>query len=141
MKKTSVAILSVCLIIAVAFSFFIGSYMSDKKHMEDKAKQCSHYIAFAIDTAESKGFSVDGALEATASNLWVAHELCEYPELSAELNHLWNSLVYDRDTYIGQEEPFILQLKDILKKYEGLHETASFHSLLQSLLLLRQPSQ
>lgn len=95
--------------------------MNDKKHMEDKAKQCSRYIAFAIDTAESKGFSVEGALEATASNLWVAHELCEYPELSAELNHLWNSLVYDREACIGQEGPFILQLKNILEKYEELH--------------------
>ena len=67
---------------------------------------------------EEKGLSVDGVVEAVASDIWVAHELCDDPEVSAELNNLWNTLVYDEDTYIGQEDVLAQQLKEIMIKYQ-----------------------
>lgn len=116
MKKLGTVLAIVFFIAAVVLSFFVGVYMSDKEHMEDRVQHCGRYISFAIDTIEDKGLSVDGASEAIASNIWVAHELCDNPKISAELSNLWNSLVYDEDAYIGQEDVLTAQLKDILKR-------------------------
>lgn len=91
--------------------------MRDKAHKEEQAEQFDKYVSIAIDTFENKGLSVDGALEAIASNIWVAHELCDNPEISAELSNLWNSLVYEKDILVGQEAVLAVQLKDILERY------------------------
>lgn len=91
--------------------------MRDKAHKEEQAEQFDKYVSIAIDTFENKDLSVDGALEAIASNIWVAHELCDNPEISAELSNLWNSLVYEKDILVGQEAVLAVQLKDILERY------------------------
>lgn len=59
---------------------------------------------------------MEGALETITSNIGVAHELCDNPEISAELSNLWNTLVYDEDIFIGQEDALTAHLKDILEK-------------------------
>ena len=91
--------------------------MRDKAHKEEQAEQFDKYVSIAIDIFENKDLSVDGALEAIASNIWVAHELCDNPEISAELSNLWNSLVYEKDILVGQEAVLAVQLKDILERY------------------------
>lgn len=87
--------------------------MSNKSHIKSRAEQFNKYISLAIDIAEDKVLSVDGVSEFIASNLWVAHEFCDNPEISAELNDLWNILVYDKNVFVGQEDMLIMQLKDI----------------------------
>ena len=116
MKKASIWI--VCLLAATALSFFIGNYMSDQEHLQDKAELGAKLISIAIDTVEDKGLSTEGAKEFVASNVWAAHELCDDPETSAELSDLWNTLVYDEDTYVGQEDTLVTQLKDILQQFQ-----------------------
>ena len=116
MKKASLWI--VCLLAAAALSFFIGNYMSDQEHLQDKAELGAKLISIAIDTVEDKGLSTEGAKEFVASNVWAAHELCDDPETSAELSDLWNTLVYDEDAYIGQEDIWATQLKDILQQFQ-----------------------
>lgn len=118
MKKLGTVMIIVLFIAAVALSFFVGDYMSDKEHMEDCAEYFGKYISIAIDTVEDKGLSVDGASEAIASNIWVAHELCDNPEISAELSYLWNTLVYEEDAFVSQEDALSTQLKDILERYQ-----------------------
>lgn len=81
-------------------------------------QRCSRYISFAIDIVEEKDLSMEGAMEAIASNIRVAHELCDNPEISAELSNLWNTLVYDEEVYIGQEDVLATQLKDILESIQ-----------------------
>ena len=117
MKKLGALLTIVLFVAAVTLSFFAGDLMRDKAHKEEQAEQFDKYVSIAIDTFENKDLSVDGALETIASNIWVAHELCDNPEISAELSNLWNSLVYEKDILVGQEAVLAVQLKDILERY------------------------
>lgn len=117
MKKLGALLTIVLFVAAVTLSFFAGDLMRDKAHKEEQAEQFDKYVSIAIDIFENKDLSVDGALEAIASNIWVAHELCDNPEISAELSNLWNSLVYEKDILVGQEAVLAVQLKDILERY------------------------
>lgn len=116
MKKTGTILMFVFFAAGCATSFSVGDYMSDKSHMESRAEQFDRYISFAIDTVEDKGLSVEGSPEAIVSNLWVAHELCDDPEISSELSNLWNILVYEKDVFAGQEYMLTTQLKVILER-------------------------
>lgn len=116
MKKSGAVLISAIFIVAVILSFLIGDYMSDKAHKEYRAEQFVNHISLAIDIVENKGISIDGAAEAIASNIWVAHEICDNPEISAELSNLWNTLVYEKSTFVGQEDELTTQLKDILER-------------------------
>ena len=104
MKRIGTALTIVFIIAGFAISFFIGHYVSDKSHTESRAAQFD------------KCLSIDGAPEAIASNIWVAHEFCDSPEISAELSNLWNTIVYEKDVLLGQEDVLTAQLKDILEK-------------------------
>ncbi len=77
MKRIGTALTIVFIIAGFAISFFIGHYVSDKSHTESRAAQFDKYISRAIDTIKDKGLSIDGAPEAIASNIWVAHEFCD----------------------------------------------------------------
>jgi len=116
MKKFGAVLIAVIFIAGVMLSYFLGNYISDKEHEKMKVQDCCKYISLAIDIVEDKGISVTGASETVASNLWIAHELCNIPEVSAELSDLWNDLVYGEDTYNGQEDVLVAKLKDILNK-------------------------
>ena len=118
MKKLGTVLTIVLFIAAVTLSFFAGDYMSDKAHKEEQAEQFGKYISLAIDIVEGKGLTLEGTAETIASNIWVAHELCDNPEISAELSNLWNTLVYEKDTLTGQEDVLVSQLKDILQSYQ-----------------------
>ena len=118
MRKTGPILTIVLFAAGIVIAFFAGDKMSKQSHIKNRAEQFDKYISVAIDTAEDKGLSVDGASESIASNLWVAHELCDNPEISAELNDLWNTLVYDEDAFVGQEDRLTMQLRDILERYK-----------------------
>ena len=115
MKKKRTVLVIVVFIAAVALSFFVGGYMSDKAYKKNREEQFEKYISLAIDSVENKGLAITGASETIASNIWVAHELCDNPEISAELSNLWNTLVYEEDTLVGQEDILTSQLKNILQ--------------------------
>ena len=118
MKQLGAALTIVLFITAIAISFFVGDYMSDKAHKKEQAEHFRKYISLAIDTVEGKGLSLEGATETIASNIWVAHELCDRPKISAELSNLWNTLVYEKDTLVGQEDILASQLINILQRYQ-----------------------
>ncbi|MBR5508673.1 MAG: hypothetical protein IKV59_01320 [Lachnospiraceae bacterium] len=116
MKKSGVVLVTIFFVAGVIFAFFTGAYISDKNHMKDREKHFDQYMSFAIDTVENKGLSIDGASEAIASNIWVAHELCDNPEVSAKLSNIWNILVYEEDAFVGRESELVIQLKEIFDK-------------------------
>ena len=118
MKKFGAVLIAVFFVAGVVASFFAGDYMRDKAHKENQAELFETYISRAIDTVEQKGVTLEGAAEYIASNLWVAHELCDDPEISAELSDLWNTLVYEEDTFAGQEDVLTAKLEEILKRYQ-----------------------
>ena len=116
MKKLEAGLITVLFIAAVVLSFLAGGSMRDKEHREERAASFDKYISAAIDTVEDKGIFLEGAADATASSLWVAHELCDDPEISAELSNLWNTLVYEKEIFAGREAVLAAQLKGILER-------------------------
>ena len=48
----------------------------------------------------------------------VRYVLEHNPEISAELSNLWNTLVYEKDTLVGQEDVLVSQLKNILERWQ-----------------------
>lgn len=116
MKKIGIALAIMFFIAGVVLSFFAGNYMSNKENMKERTQICRKYISFAIDTVQEKGLALEGASESIVSNLWMAHEFCDNPEISAELSNLWNTLVYEEDTYDTQEDKLATQLENILKR-------------------------
>lgn len=118
MKKKSIVLVLILVLISAGVSYYVGNYVSDKEYSKSRLQRCEKNISFAIEKIEEKGLSEDGVLEAVASDIWVAHELCDNPEVSAELNNLWNALVYDEDTYVEQEDVLAQQLKDLLVNYQ-----------------------
>lgn len=116
MKKSGTVLVIVFFIAGVVLSFFAGNYISNKENMEERTQICRKYISFAIDTVQDKGLALEGASEFIVSNLWVAHEYCDNPEISAELSNLWNTLVYEGNMYVAQEDKLAMQLEDILKR-------------------------
>ena len=116
MKKTGAVLAIVFFITGVVLSFFAGNYMSNREDGEERIQKCRKYILLTIDTVQDKGLALEGASETVVSNLWAAHEFCDNPEISAELSSLWNTLVYEEDTYAAQEDKLVMQLNDILKR-------------------------
>ena len=117
MKKFGIILIALAVLIAVAtLSFYAGAHMRDEPLSQRNAERFESIISFAIWEAETKGLSVDGAVESIASSIWVAHELCDDPDLSVELNDLWYTLVYEEETFAGQEEVLTAKLRDILER-------------------------
>ena len=118
MKKLGTVLTIVVFVVGVILAFFIGDYMSDKAYTERRTEEFGQHISLAIETVENKSLALEGASEAIASNIWVAHEICDNPEISAELSNLWNTLVYEKDSLVGQENVLASQLKGILERYQ-----------------------
>lgn len=116
MKKFGMALAALLFAAAVILSFFAGEHRSEQKHAEERAERCGRSISFAMDTIRDKGLAVEGAPEAAASHIWAAHELCDDPELSAELSEFWNLLVYDRETWLDREEELTAKLAALLER-------------------------
>ena len=82
MKKFSTVLIIVLFVAGVVLAFIAGDNMSNKAHMENRPEEFKKYISLAIDTVEDKGLAIEGATETIASNIWVAHELCDNAEIS-----------------------------------------------------------
>ena len=111
-------VLFVSVVIAIGVSFFVGKYVREKEYMESREQRCQRLIVFAIDKVENWDLTEDGVLEAFISDIYAAHEFCDNPELAAQLNDLWNSLIYRKEDYIGEEEELEVQLRNILEKMQ-----------------------
>lgn len=116
MKKSRILLIAVLFGASVTLSFYAGARMRDEQLSERTAERFESYISFAIWETENKGLSVDGAVESIASSIWVAHELCDDPEISAKLNDLWYTLIYDEYAFIGQEDVLAAQLRETLER-------------------------
>lgn len=117
MKKIIRVLFVLIPLAALMAGVFIGNYERDKEYEKQREQRCVRLVSFAVDAVEKKGLSIEGASEFVASNIWAAHELCDDPKVSAKLNDLWNTLVFEKDAYIGQEEILIKELNDIIKEY------------------------
>ena len=108
----------VMLMIAVGAAFFAGSYRKEKEYMESREQRCQRLMLFAIDKVENHDLSESGVREALISDLYAAHEFCDNPELDAQLNNLWNNLIYRSDEYVGREDMLLEELRMILGKMQ-----------------------
>ena len=113
MKRIAKVLIPLLFVIAIAASFWAGSYWTEQKQEEIRTQRCLRLITFAIDKVENQSLSDDGVRESLISNLYAAQEFCDSPELHAQLNDLWNSLIYRSEDYIGHEEELAAQLHRI----------------------------
>ena len=118
-RKLLVVIGIVMLMIAVGAAFFAGSYIKEQEYTKSREQRCQRFMLFAIDKVENYDLSESGVREALISDLYVAHELCDNPELDAQLNNLWNNLIYRSDEYIGREDIVVEELRTILGKMQA----------------------
>lgn len=113
MKRITKIFILMTFIIAIGGSFLAGSYIKEKEHIDSRVQRCNRLISFAIDKVENRDLSDNGVMEALISDIYAAHEFCNNPDLSAQLNDLWNSLICKGDSYIGREDELVTQLRNI----------------------------
>lgn len=113
MKKAIKAMIFVAFLIAIGVSFFIGSHTKQQEYLDNRLQNCHTLISFAIDKAENQDISDPNIMKALISNVYAAYQFCDQPYLSEQLYDLWNSLIFDGNRYIGQEDALVAQLRNI----------------------------
>ena len=113
MKRITNILIPLVFIAAIAASFWAGSCWEKEKLDDSRTQRCVRLLSFAIDKVENHKLSDDGVREALISNLYAAQEFCDDVALHAQLNDLWNTLIYRSETYIGHEDELAAQLRQI----------------------------
>lgn len=117
-KKNKVPILILAFAATAILSFFAGSYSKEQEYRTSRSQRCGTLISFAIDKAENQDLQDSDTMEALISNLYAAYEYCDNPGVSAQLHELWNTLVFEGDSYAGKKEELVTQLRDIVQQLE-----------------------
>ena len=120
MKRIAKLLISLAFLLSVIGSFFAGSYWNEQKQADLRTHRCIRLISFAIDKVENHDLTDDDVQKALIGNLYAAQEFCDDVALHAQLNDLWNTLIYRSESYIGYEEELAAHLHQIA---ESLSET------------------
>ncbi|GAA6514534.1 hypothetical protein [Merdimmobilis hominis] len=104
---------------AIAASFFLGSYKKEQEYTESRIQRCNTLILFAIDKAEKEDLSNQETMKALISNIYAAYELCDNPIGAQQLHDLWNTMIFEGETYIGKEDMLADQLRGILNRMQA----------------------
>ena len=105
----------VCVLLVV-LAYFAGRYNEKQNCLEDKKEQCCEYIAYAIDIVETRDLKENGVREVLLSYVFAAHERCNDPKLSAELNNIYFTLIYQGEQFVRKESELVNMLRDILSE-------------------------
>lgn len=119
MKNARKILIVILVLLSLAATFWAGSYWKEQEYKDSRNQRCARLILFAIDKAENHDLTDNGVREALLSDLYAAHEFCDDPAISAQLNNLWNTLIYRSDAYLNQQDTLTGQLQDILS---AVHE-------------------
>ena len=114
MKHSTKIILAAVFLLSLFLSFQTGRYLNEQEYADRRNQCCARLILFAIDKVENHDLSDTGVLEALISNLYAAHEFCDDPATAAQINDLWNTLIYRRDTYLNERAALSKELQTIL---------------------------
>lgn len=114
MKKVTKIFVGIAFIIVAIASFVAGSYMKEQEYVDSRMQRCNALISFAIDKAENEDLSNQDIREALISNVYAAYEFCDRPHLSELLHDLWNTLIFEGDSYVGKEDMLVTELRNIL---------------------------
>lgn len=113
MKKIIKAVIFLSFLVAIGVSFFVGRHTKQQEYLDNRLQNCHTLISFAIDKAENQDISDSNIMEALISNVYAAYQFCDQPHLSEQLYDLWNTLIFDGNSYIGQEDMLVAQLRNI----------------------------
>lgn len=113
MKKAIKVVIVAVFLIAIGVSFFVGRHTKQQEHLDNRLQNCHTFISFAIDKAETQDISDPNIIDALISNVYAAYQFCDQPHLSEQLYDLWNTLIFDGNRYIGQEDMLVAQLRNI----------------------------
>ena len=113
MKGITKVFTSIVFIILIVVSFSVGNHMKEQECSNGRAQRCNTLISFAIDKAENEDISDPDTMEALISNVYAAYQFCDDSSLAEQLHDLWNTLIFEGDSYIGREEVLVNQLRNI----------------------------
>ena len=113
MKKGGKMLMAAAFLAAAGVSFWAGGALKVREYENVRAQRCRTILSFAVEKAESGELSEPDAAEALASNVYAASQICGDPDLSAQLHDLWNSLIFEGDSYAGREDELAARLKGI----------------------------
>lgn len=114
MKYVSKIAVILFFLLCLVLSFRSGSYRKEREYQNVRIQRCERLILFAIDKTENHDLSDTGVMGVLISNLYAAHEFCDDPVIGAQLNDLWNTLIYRGDGLIDNQEALTGQLRGIL---------------------------
>ena len=114
MKRAVKILIVILFLLSLTAAFWAGGYLKEQAYQDSRNQRCAKLILFAIDKAENHDLSDNGVREALISNLYAAHEFCDDPAIGAQLNDLWNTLIYRADTYLSRQNELVVELQDIL---------------------------
>lgn len=113
MKKAAKIIFVILFIVTVIGSFLAGHYSKESEYRNARVQKCITLITFATDKIEHHDLTGQGIREALISNIYAAYQFCDDPYLAQQLHDLWNTLIFESDSYIGKEDGLITQLNEI----------------------------
>ena len=115
MQNIKRGIIGAAIAAAIAISFFAGSCITKQEQAKNRLGRCDTLILSAIDKAENGSLSDPGVAKALISNVYAACLFCDDPDLSAQLHDLWNTLIFEGDGLIGNEDSLADELRGILE--------------------------
>ena len=118
MKKTVKIISCIAVLVLLAVSFLMGSYVKERENLNGRQQRCHALIVFAVEKAENGDIADPGVMQALVSNVYAAYQFCDDPALAAQMHDLWNALVFDGDSYIGREENLANRLKELAARVQ-----------------------
>ena len=113
MKISKKLLLIGTVILLILASCFVGSHLTAQTYSSSRAQRCSTLLSFAIDKVEKENLADQHVVEALISNIYAAYQFCDDPYLATQLHDLWNSLIFEKEHYIGKEDTLVNQLKAI----------------------------
>lgn len=113
MKKISKLVVCTVFIAAITASFAVGGYVKEREYTDGRMRRCNTLISFAIAKAENEDLSNQDVRKALISDVYAAYEFCDKLNLSEQLHDLWNTLIFDGDSYIGKEDMLVTELRNI----------------------------
>ena len=119
MKKTTRAFIIFVFIISVGASFYAGSYLKEYTNSKNRKHGCSNLLSFAIDKINTEDLNDPDTMEAFISNIYAAYMYCDKPAPSQQLHDLWNTLVFEGESYIGKEDALLETLENIAASVMG----------------------
>ena len=110
MKKKGKVLIAAMILVCMAASFWMGSYVQKRENRESRVQRCAALISFALAKTENEDISDPGVMKALISNVYAAYWFCDEPKAASQLHDLWNMLIFEGDDTAAVKEILRIEL-------------------------------